>query len=308
MLRTALLWASQNKALAKRLPNYRFARKAVRRFMPGEAVEDALRATAELNREGISTVLGRLGENITDLADATDVRNHYLDVLHTMDAGGLDTTLTVKPTQMGLDISESECTANTLEVVRQASTSGRVVWIDMEYSRYVEPTIRLFENLRQSHANVGICLQAYLHRTPSDLDKLLKISTAIRLVKGAYREAPEVAIQSRKDVDHAYMQLATRLLEESATGREVGAPPAFATHDIRILNRITTIARDRNIPSDAFEVQMLYGIQREEQLRLARNGYKARVLISYGTAWFPWYMRRLAERPANVWFLVKNLF
>jgi proline dehydrogenase len=306
MLRTVLLWASQNKTLAQRLPNYRFARRAVTRFMPGEQVEDALRAADELRGSRISTVITRLGENVSQLSDADDVATHYEDVLQTIGALRLETQISVKLTQLGLDVDPARCDQNVLLLAERAQRSNNFVWIDMEYSSYVDRTITAFNNARAQRANVGLCVQAYLHRTPNDLEKLLRSTTAIR-VKGAYREAPEVAIQSKKDVDAAYMRLATRLLEEAATGREVGSPPAFATHDLPMLRRITGLARDLGIANDAFEIQMLYGIQRDEQLRLAKEGYRVRVLISYGAAWFPWYMRRLAERPANVMFLLKNL-
>jgi proline dehydrogenase len=307
MLRAVLLWASQNKSLAQRLPNYRFARRAVTRFMPGEQVEDALRAADELRGARISTVITRLGENVTQLSDADDVATHYEDVLQTIAALRLETQISVKLTQLGLDVDPARCDQNVLRLAERAARSNNFVWIDMEYSSYVERTIAAFDNARAQRANVGLCIQAYLHRTPDDLEKLLRATTAIRLVKGAYREAPDVAIQSKKDVDAAYMRLATRLLEEARTGREVGSPPAFATHDLPMLRRITGLARDLGIANDAFEIQMLYGIQREEQMRLAKEGYRVRVLISYGSAWFPWYMRRLAERPANVMFLLKNL-
>ena len=307
MLRTVLLWASQNKTLAQRLPNYRFARRAVTRFMPGEQVEDALRAADELRGARISTVITRLGENVSQLSDADDVATHYEDVLQTIGALRLETQISVKLTQLGLDVDPARCDQNVLRLAERAQRSNNFVWIDMEYSSYVDRTITAFNNARAHRANVGLCIQAYLHRTSDDLEKLLRSTTAIRLVKGAYREAPEVAIQSKKDVDAAYMRLATRLLEEAATGREVGSPPAFATHDLPMLRRITGLARDLGIANDAFEIQMLYGIQRDEQMRLAKEGYRVRVLISYGAAWFPWYMRRLAERPANVMFLLKNL-
>src|SRR5687767_9398723 len=308
MLRSILLWASQNPTLASRLPKYRFARAAVRRFMPGEEVEDALRATEELRPTGISTILTRLGENVTEPSDAADVTRHYVDLLGTMGGLGADTTISVKLTQLGLDIDESQCAANLEQIVATGAQQGKTIWIDMEYSPYVDRTIAAFNRVREGHTNVGICIQAYLHRTPDDMEKLLRSTTAIRLVKGAYREPPEAAIQKKSEVDAAYMRLANRLIEEAATGREVGSPPGMATHDLAIHKRILAIMRDRDIPNDAVEFQMLYGIQRDEQLRLASQGYKVRCLISYGSAWFPWYMRRLAERPANVWFLVKNLF
>ena len=307
MLRAVLLWASQNKTLAQRLPNYRFARKAVTRFMPGEQVEDALRAAEELKGSRITTVITRLGENITSLSDAADVETHYEDVLQTIAALKLETQISVKLTQLGLDVDQAKCNENLDRLADQARRCNNFMWIDIEYSSYVDRTLASFSSVRGNHTNVGLCLQAYLHRTPKDLEQVLRSTTAIRLVKGAYREGPEVAIQAKKDVDAAYMRLATRLLEEVATGREVGSPPAFATHDLPMLRRITGLARDLGIANDAFEIQMLYGIQREEQLRLAREGYRVRCLISYGSAWFAWYMRRLAERPANVLFLLKNI-
>jgi proline dehydrogenase len=307
MLRSALLWASQNKTLARRLPNYRFARKAVTRFMPGEHVDDALRAGEMLRGQGIPTVITRLGENVTDSKEAADVRIHYSDVLHTIAGLKQDTQISVKPTQLALDIDEAVCARNLESLADDARKVGNFVWVDMEYSHYVDRTIKLFDKAREQHTNIGLCIQAYLHRTPRDLEHLLKSTTALRLVKGAYREPADVAIQSKQDVDEAYMKLATRILEETATGREVGGPPGFATHDANIVRRITSMAKNLGIPNDAFEIQMLYGIGRNEQLRLAKEGYRVRVLISYGSHWFPWYMRRLAERPANVWFLIKNL-
>jgi proline dehydrogenase len=177
----------------------------------------------------------------------------------------------------------------------------------MEYSPYVDRTIELFQRVREQYTCLGICLQAYLHRTPRDLETILKSTTAVRLVKGAYREPAEVAIVNKKDVDAAYLRLATRLLEEVATGREVGSPPGIATHDLELLGQLTRKAKELKVPNDAFEIQMLYGIQRDVQAHFAQDGYRVRVLISYGSAWFAWYMRRLAERPANVLFLLKNL-
>lgn len=307
MLRSALLWASTNPAIANRLPRYAFARRAVQRFMPGEHVDDALHACELLRVTEIPTVITRLGENVTTNAEAEDVTTHYLDVQRTIAGAGLNTHISVKPTQLGLDFNEEQCRINLSRLVQHARDLNNVVWIDMESSPYVDRTIDLFMRVREENPNLGICLQAYLHRTPEDLEKLLRVTTAIRLVKGAYREPPTVALPNKAAVDAAYVQLASRLLEEVASGREVGSPPALATHDLNITRRIATIAHGLGIPRDSCELQMLYGIQREAQARLALEGYRVRVLISYGSAWFPWYMRRLAERPANVWFLVKNI-
>ncbi|MGH7459681.1 MAG: proline dehydrogenase family protein [Longimicrobiales bacterium] len=307
MLRTTLLWASQNRALAQRIPHYRFARKAVTRFMPGETVEDALRASDALRTQSILGVVSRLGENVTEAQEAIDVRSHYVDVLQARAGAGVTTHISVKPTQLGLDIDPELCADNLAALAEEADRSNGFVWVDMESSAYVDRTIALFNRARAEHTSIGICLQAYLYRTPQDLEALLESTTAIRLVKGAYREDSSVAIASKKDVDAVFMRLASRLLEEAATGREVGAPPGLATHDLDLLGRLTGTASHLGIPTDAFEIQMLYGIQRDAQARYAREGYRVRVLISYGTAWFAWYMRRLAERPANVLFLLKNL-
>jgi proline dehydrogenase len=307
MLRTTLLWASQNRVLASRLPHFRFARKAVTRFMPGEKVEDALQAGDALRKQGLLNVLTRLGENVSDASEAQDVSRHYIDVLQAREGNGVPMHISVKPTQLGLDIDEKLCATKLQEIAAEAERTGGFVWIDMEYSPYVDRTIKLFQRVRERYTCIGICLQAYLHRTPKDIETILKSTTAIRLVKGAYREPAEVAITSKKDVDAAYLRLAQRLLEEVATGREVGSPPGIATHDLGILHQLTVKAKELKLPNDAFEIQMLYGIQREVQTRFAGDGYRVRVLISYGSAWFAWYMRRLAERPANVLFLLKNL-
>jgi len=307
MLRSALLWASTNPAIANTLPRYRFARRAVQRFMPGEHIDDALRACELLRIGSIPTVITRLGENVTTGAEAEDVTTHYLDVLRTIAGTGLNTHISIKPTQLGLDFDPELCRSNLSRLVQHAQESNNIVWIDMESSAYVDRTIDLFMQVRQENANIGICLQAYLHRTPADLERLLSVTTAIRLVKGAYREPPSIAIQNKAAVDAAYVQLASRLLEEVASGREVGSPPAIATHDLNIIRRVGAITEGLGMPRDACDLQMLYGIQRDAQSRLAGEGYRVRVLISYGSAWFPWYMRRLAERPANVWFLVRNI-
>ena len=255
MLRTALLWASQNRKLAQRLPHYRFARRAVTRFLPGETVDDALRASETLRSSGISSVVSRLGENVTQASEARDVRNHYIDVLQTSTGIGLSTHISVKPTQLGLDIDPGLCTQHLSDIVAEADSNGHFVWVDMESSTYVDRTLDAFHSVREHYASIGICLQAYLHRTPQDMERLLASTTAIRLVKGAYRESASVAIANKKDVDTAFMRLSTRLLEEAATGREVGAPPGLATHDLALLGRLTRVAHDLAIPNDSFEIQ-----------------------------------------------------
>lgn len=305
LTRALLLKASESPALAKRLPNYSFARRAVRRFMPGEDAEDALREGAELATRGVGTVLTRLGENITSLSEASAVTSHYAAVLADIRRRELPTHISVKLTQLGLDIDSRYAVESVTALMRHAAPDP--IWIDMESSRYADVTIDVFNKARETGQNVGLCVQAYLHRTERDLEALLASSTAIRLVKGAYAEAPHVAMPKKSDVDENYFKLARMMLAQVKHG-VIGNAPAFATHDVVMIKRIANLAQEMGVSRDHYEFQLLYGINTQEQQRLARDGYRMRVLISYGSAWFAWYMRRLAERPANVWFALKSLF
>jgi proline dehydrogenase len=304
LMRNILLWGSQNAWLKETLPRYRFVRKAVTRFMPGEDVEDALAAARRLQEDGLATVLTKLGENISSAEEAASVAAHYHEVLQKVKASGLDCHISVKLTQLGLDLSPELCHGHLESIVRRASELGNFIWIDIESSPYVDRTIGLFKRVRSAHSNVGLCLQAYLYRTAKDLPDLLAMPATIRLVKGAYAEPREVAFQRKQDVDHNYVELAVQILKS----RNDGQPSGIATHDRAIIRKVQEAMTSFGLPKHAVEFQLLYGIQRDEQLRLAREGYRTRVLISYGSYWFPWYMRRLAERPANVWFVVKNIF
>jgi proline dehydrogenase len=210
----------------------------------------------------------------------------------------------VKLTQLGLDIDADHARDSVIRIMRSAGSDP--VWIDIEYSRYTDITLEVFRSARATGTNVGLCLQAYLRRTTSDLNDLLPGTTAIRLVKGAYKEAPDVAFASKREVDENYLKCARILLQRVKSG-EIGYVPAFATHDVAIIRRIAQFANELGVSREQFEYQMLYGIKPEEQNRIAREGFRIRVLISYGEAWFAWYMRRLAERPANVLFVVKSL-
>ena len=303
-MRTLLLKASESKWLASHLPNYPFARKAVRRFMPGEHVDDALRESEVLSRRGIATVITRLGENITDLNAATEVTTHYTNVLADIKRKRLPTHVSVKLTQLGLDIDPGHAMASVQRLMSSAAPDP--LWIDIESSRYTDITIDAFKQARATGENVGLCLQAYLRRTSADLDALLATTSAIRLVKGAYNEPPEIAYSKKADVDLNYIRLARTMLERAKAG-VVGHAPAFATHDVAIIRRISEMADEIGLTRDRYEFQLLYGINTEEQDRLAREKYRVRVLFSYGEAWFAWYMRRLAERPANVMFLLKSI-
>jgi proline dehydrogenase len=301
--RSALLRASRSQWLARQMSQRAFARRAVKRFMPGEALDDALDAAAAMRTNGIGTIITRLGETLTGASNARDVTDHYLAALDAIAARALPTQLSVKPTQLGLDASVDECVRQIGTIAARSQELGAVLWIDMEDSSYVERTLQVYEQLKGKYDAVGLCLQSYLRRTPADLERLSPVKPAIRLVKGAYAEPAEVAYPAKRDVDAGYLSLAERLLALAATGQ---AFPVFGTHDMEIVRRLVADAAKGGVAPGAFEVHMLYGIRSAEQRALAAAGQSVRCLISYGNNWFPWYMRRLAERPANVWFVVRS--
>jgi proline dehydrogenase len=304
VMRNLFLACSRSVWLRERATRYRFVRRAVTRFMPGETAEDALATAEQLKQESIGAVFTRLGENVADPAEAAQVMDHYLGLLDRIRELNLGAEVSVKLTQLGLDIDPERCYANLDKIIERAGT-GSVVWIDMEASNYVDLTLSLFLRARLAHANVGICLQAYLYRTADDLAKLIPLGSAVRLVKGAYKEPHNIAFARKKQVDENYFNLAKQLISDEA--RAAGVRAAFATHDLKLIQRIIDYAQSKNVSKRDLEFQMLYGIQRQEQTRLAREGWKSIVLVAYGSYWFPWYMRRLAERPANVWFVLRNL-
>jgi proline dehydrogenase len=306
MMRSALLWASENKTLRETFPKYRFAKAAVRKFMPGEKVDDALREAARLNELGAGVIFTRLGENILDKAAAQEVADHYSDVFATIADTKRRVEISVKPTQLGLDLPGGLdlCNAHIDRLCIEASASGNVLWIDMESSKYTDVTLDIYRRAKAKFPNVGLCLQTYLYRTMADLESLLPLKPIIRLVKGAYLEPESVAFPAKRDVDENFYKLAVRLMQPD--GVAAGARAVFGTHDSVLHKRIIDAAGHLN--KKQYEFHMLYGIRAEEQKRLIDAGYTVFVLVSYGEFWFPWYMRRLAERPANVWFVVKTMF
>lgn len=304
LARSILLRMSRSPWLAERVMGRPFARRAVRRFMPGEELADALDAAARLAQDGLGSVLTQLGENLSSPAEADAVRDHYLDVLGRVAERRLDAHVSVKPTQLGLDYSIDRCADQLETLAGRAETVGTTFWLDMEDSSYVDRTLDLYRRLRTRHERVGLALQAYLRRTAGDLAALLPLRPIVRLVKGAYREPPQVAYPAKRDTDLAFFDLASELLRAAAKG---GATPIFGTHDLPLVRRIVEKARSLGVADDGYEIHMLYGIRQEAQRRLAAEGRRVKTLISYGSAWFPWYMRRLAERPANVWFVMRSL-
>ena len=272
--------------------------------MPGERLDDALAAAAELQRAGIGVVLTRLGENTTDGTAADETAAHYVTVASELQRRGIDGHISVKLTQLGLDIDPQRCQATLLRLADETRRRDIKLWIDMEQSFYVERTLDMRRALR-AYPHAGVCLQAYLRRTEDDVASLVPLGGGIRLVKGAYREAAPIAYPRKRDVDENYFTLATRLL---AAARSSGLRCVFGTHDQHLIARIRRHADAAGVSREAFEFHMLYGIHRAEQVRLAREGYRVKVLISYGDQWFPWYMRRLAERPANLMFVARSMF
>jgi proline dehydrogenase len=306
LMRKVLLAGSTNPWLRNRATKTAFVRRSVSRFMPGEQIEDALRAAEELRPRGITTILTKLGENLANVEEAEEVTQHYLEVLDKIAASGLDAHISVKPTQLGLDLDPALCERNLDRLIERAELRRNFVWIDMESSPYVDPTLALFSRTRAKTTRIGIALQAYLYRTEKDVESVVRLGSAIRMVKGAYLEPPAVAYPKKSDVDGNYYKLCTRLLADDA--RRAGGLLHIATHDAALIDRLSAYIAQHDVPSSAYEFAMLYGIERGQQTRLAGQGKRLRVLISYGEYWFPWYMRRLAERPANVWFVVRSMF
>jgi proline dehydrogenase len=297
---------STNAWLRDRATKTAFVRRSVSAFMPGERLEDAMAAAVAQERQGIRTIFTKLGENVTRAEEAEDVTRHYLDVMDKVHAQQVNASVSVKPTQLGLDLDADLCFRNLQRLVDHAAVRGNFVWIDMESSPYVDPTLDLFRRTRQRSPRVGVALQAYLYRTQADVEALVPLGAAIRLVKGAYLEPPSIAYPKKADVDDNFYRLACRLMAPDV--RTAGGLLHIATHDPRLVDRLRQFVQTGNVPRSVYEFAMLYGIQRPLQQRLVAAGEPLRVLIAYGEYWFPWYMRRLAERPANVGFVVRNLF
>jgi proline dehydrogenase len=304
-MRGLLLWMARNRFLRKNLPRLWFAKRAVRRFMPGEEPEAALDAAQKFQAEGIRGEFTRLGENVETLLECEDTAAHYIDLMGQIEARGLDGEVSVKLTQLGYDIDVERTLDRARRLATKAAEGGRTFWIDMEGSAYAEGTISFYERLKASHPNTGLCLQAYLRRTAADIQRLMPLEPRIRLVKGAYAEPDSIAYQSRQDVDSNYVALAAAMLEGAKAGHDIRL--GLGTHDVRLIERVAEKAEALGLPKSVFEVQMLYNIRLDQQRRLVSEGYGVRALISYGRAWYPWYMRRLAERPANVIFALRQM-
>ena len=303
-MRRVFLWAARNRWLKERLPKLRFMRRAVRRFMPGETLADALAAALPLQAAGIATLYTRLGENLEHVDDAHEVAAHYIDAIDRIVAAGITGEVSVKPTQLGLDLDPDLCFGHLVRIAEHAAAAGSYLWIDMEGSAYTDATIALYERLRAVQPRTGICLQAYLRRTAADIERLRPLDPAIRLVKGAYDEKESIAYRNRRNVDSNFVGLAVSFLID---GRGRSIRLGLGTHDVALIEQIAEQVKAAGISRDGFEVEMLYGVRTDQQFRLAKAGYRVQTLIAYGEHWYPWYMRRLAERPANVWFVMRQM-
>jgi proline dehydrogenase len=298
--KSAFLYLSQSERFKTFLTRFRSFNNVTRRFVAGEELDDAVEAIRQLNRRGISASFDHLGESITSEVETRKEVNEYVRVLDSIHESRLDSNVSVKLTQLGLDVSQDLCYANTRTIVEAALRYNNFVRIDMEDSTKTDATLQVFKRLRAEFENVGIVIQAYLFRSEKDTEELLELGARIRLCKGAYKEPPSVAFPRKADVDANYIKLTKMLLSSSAYH-------GIATHDGNMIAATVQFAKERNISPDKFEFQMLYGIRRDLQEKLVRDGYRMRVYVPYGRYWYPYFMRRLAERPPNVWFVLRNM-
>jgi proline dehydrogenase len=294
---------------------FRFARQTARRFVAGETIDEAFRAVADLNAIGMLATLDLLGEHTNDANAAAEATRRIADLIDKLAASDLRSNVSIKLTQIGLKLDESLCERNLRALLQHAAQHGIFVRIDMEESACVDATLRLFHKMQsEGFTNVGVVLQSYLYRTNADAMDLLKIGTAIRLVKGAYMEPPDRAFPKKADADQNFDRISDLMLHESihskvSSNGHIAWPPiaAIATHDDKRIDFAKKHAAEIGLPKEKMEFQMLYGIRRDLQAELVREGYPVRVYVPFGTEWYPYFMRRLAERPANLWFFISNL-
>jgi proline dehydrogenase len=306
MMRRFFLVLSGNQRVRRWMETSSASKKFTRRFIAGETLDDALAICANLASEGISTTLDHLGENVTSLQEAAASRDAYVEALGGIKARGLPSTVSMKLTQLGLDLSDESCLESVRQLAIRAKAGGGGIEVDMESTAYTDRTLAVVEKVNGERVNeeigdVRCVIQAYLKRSAADIDRMNRLAIPVRLCKGAYDEPASVAFAEKREVDRNYLELMKKLLDQ-------GNYPAIATHDETIIGDAFRYARERKIASDKFEFQMLYGIRHDLQRRIVDLGYRLRLYVPYGTAWYPYFMRRLAERPANVLFVARNLF
>ncbi len=304
LVRNFIFWLSTKKgitdAIARRGMKYGFAR----RFIAGESLAEALESSAELCRAGRRVSLNHLGENVRTAQEAERARTSYVEMVRQLDAKRLDGNVSIKLTQLGLDLDRNLCKKLAAEIAAAAASLRRTIEMDMEGAAYTDATLDIFESVRRRFDNVALAIQAYLYRSEKDLDRLAPLRPKIRLVKGAYREPANLAFQQKSDVDANYRRLLDKLLDRPS-GRWFF--PAIATHDPAMLEYARQRLRQRSFPPEAYEFQMIYGVRRDLQQQLLEQGHPLRVYVPFGTEWCPYFMRRLSERPANCWFVLRNL-
>jgi proline dehydrogenase len=305
LMRTFFLALSRSEALRQMMVRFGPARAMARRFVAGETLEDAVAAVQTLNEAGLSATLDHLGENVTSETEARDAANEIIDLLSAIEVNGLDSGVSVKLTQLGLDMGPWLAGDNLARIVTRAGQFGCFVRIDMESHDYIPATLELFESLWPRYKNLGVVIQSYLYRSAADVARLIDLGASVRLVKGAYDEPSEVAYPDKEDTDANFVRLMEMLFSPQAQAQ--GIYPAIATHDQALIDWAIEHTRAQGIDRDRFEFQMLYGIRTGLQRRLAGEGYRVRAYVPYGQQWYPYFMRRLAERPANVFFLARNL-
>lgn len=298
MLRHALLYLSENDDLKSILFKLPYAKQMASRFVAGDSLEEALTVARGLNQGGFRVTLDLLGESVSDRAEAERASAEYADSLAAIAGHEAETTISLKLTQLGLDIDPDFCVRNLLGIVRRAGELGNFVRIDMEGSAHTQATLDVFHRVFAEHRNVGIVIQSYLYRSEDDIAGLVELGAPVRLCKGAYNEPASVAFQARGEVDANFVRLMKMLLDG-------GVPTAIASHDARMIDATLAYAAKTGIPEDAFEIQMLYGVRRDYQRQLIDNGLGLRIYLPYGSQWYSYFMRRMAERPANLLFVVR---
>ncbi len=299
MLKDTLLYLAQNENLRSFVIQNKATRGVSRRFVAGEALDEAIQATRSLNQRGIRAALDLLGENVSDEQEAQAAARNYIAALDNIKASGIDANISIKLTALGLDISPDLCEQNVCAILKHAEEQGTFVCIDMEAADYTKQTVAMALRMRKQFEQVGTVIQSYLYRSKQDVEHLIAEGVRVRLVKGAYKEPATIAFQQKSEVDQNYVQLMLMLLAR-------GNYPAIASHDKVIIDAATTFVRDHGISKTAFEFQMLYGIRRDLQEQLVQKGYDMRVYVPYGSQWYPYLMRRMAERPANLIFVMSN--
>jgi proline dehydrogenase len=304
-LRTLLLALSRRPTIGAAMDRLPFTRRLVRRFVAGQTATEAMAVIGGLEARGLTTAVTYLGENVVTPADAEEATRTYLDLLDEIERRRLRCLPSLKLTHLGFDLGEDLCVKNLTRLLERGAAAGIRIWIDMESSAYTERTLDLYARLRPGHPNAACVVQSYLRRTPADVDRLVRLGATIRLCKGAYQEPPALAYPDKRDVDAAYARLVERLLADDA--QAAGVCPGFATHDERLQRHAIATARTRRVGDDRWEIQMLFGVRHDLHARLQADRVPLRVLVPYGEDWYGYFMRRLAERPANLVFLLRNL-